>query len=655
MLEKFLMGPNAAQAHQSVAAALLTWELAEVAEAYAAEHGVALSGLLSPHCATFADSLHNGWVMEPVNPISPDLVPADADDEATSVLLASHVDDPFDLSGARGRYLRLRTVKNQPHDRAALTAKLASESRRNTTVDSYTAHLRTWYDYCVTSGFDPHAYDPDDVSMFLGWLAERGRLDNGERLQGSTFQTVRSALIAGAKSVSIPDPFEVDSTLGRLISGYAKAYGRPAVQAMAIRLRHVRLVLGRLLDKPGHRDASVAADAALVALVGHPGLVHDPAADTWSGIGTSRAADLRLEDLEDLPEGGLRLHLPSKRGGVAPLVVTLPYPGRELHHEGGETPLEALLCPTTALKTLRAIYAKQGRTVGPVFTTNNGNARSPASVDSRMVALARRVYVGDLLTPIAFGPGRTLPDVDHRIAMLDTIGQLPFKRIRDAAMIGCAWHGSLRRSEASALTWGDIGTIANHPDAVMLRIKKSKTDQQSVGRYVAVPPAKYDIVLSNGDTVAHTDIVDLKTLLNIYARAWARHVGRPPEDKDPVFISSRNHTPVAITGDSHNRCFQEAAAAVNIEAERRGTNPPLDVPAWERLSHHGLRAGWATTVLMNGMPHEVVANTQGRASVQSLAGYIRLADPIADTASFIFDVEAAGEEMLTFAMQSDDA
>ena len=47
----------------------------------------------------------------------------------------------------------------------------------------------------------------------------------------------------------------------------------------------------------------------------------------------------------------------------------------------------------------------------------------------------------------------------------------------DKAIAGLLFHAGLRRSEAAALTWGDIEPAPHTPDALLIHIRSSKTDQ----------------------------------------------------------------------------------------------------------------------------------------------------------------------------------
>src|SRR5664279_2154828 len=77
-----------------------------------------------------------------------------------------------------------------------------------------------------------------------------------------------------------------------------------------------------------------------------------------------------------------------------------------------------------------------------------------------------------------------LPDTLHKV--VDRIGTVSRRDKRDRALLLLCWRMALRRSELAALRRSDL-TI--RPDAVSVRIRRSKTDQLATGKEVAVPSA----------------------------------------------------------------------------------------------------------------------------------------------------------------------
>lgn len=84
-----------------------------------------------------------------------------------------------------------------------------------------------------------------------------------------------------------------------------------------------------------------------------------------------------------------------------------------------------------------------------------------------------------------------------------------------------------------------------------------------------------------------------------------------------------------MTDEGINKIVVKALTFAGIEAQ------PM-----ERLSSHGLRAGFATENLMRGMPDQVVVQRQGRKTVASLQGYVRLADPFESFLTVNYDDNA---------------
>lgn len=129
--------------------------------------------------------------------------------------------------------------------------------------------------------------------------------------------------------------------------------------------------------------------------------------------------------------------------------------------------------------------------------------------------------------------------------------------------------------------------------------------------------------------------IDLQTILHRYLDAYARRIGRPLEDGGPLFINAHHKSPelTPIHPDSIGDVIARYAKQAGINAE-----------LGEYITHHGLRAGYATEALAGGMPAEAVARRQGRASTESLAGYFRLADPFEDSVKFLIDVDELADD-----------
>jgi site-specific recombinase XerC len=67
--------------------------------------------------------------------------------------------------------------------------------------------------------------------------------------------------------------------------------------------------------------------------------------------------------------------------------------------------------------------------------------------------------------------------------MLDTLGARP-AGLRDRALLLVGFAGAFRRSELVSL---DIADLAFVPSAVVITLRRSKTDQEGQGRAIGIP------------------------------------------------------------------------------------------------------------------------------------------------------------------------
>jgi site-specific recombinase XerD len=159
---------------------------------------------------------------------------------------------------------------------------------------------------------------------------------------------------------------------------------------------------------------------------------------------------------------------------------------------------------------------------------------------------------------------------------------------RDRALLLLGFASGLRRSELVAL---DVADLAWQPEGLVLRIDRSKTDQEGAGRRVGVP------VGSGAATcpVAAT-------------RAWLATSGVA---EGPVFRSIDRY------GNLGGRLSDRSVAlTVKRAAQAAGFDP-------ETVAGHSLRAGLATAAARAGKSERMIAAQTGHASMAVLRGYIR--------------------------------
>jgi integrase len=169
--------------------------------------------------------------------------------------------------------------------------------------------------------------------------------------------------------------------------------------------------------------------------------------------------------------------------------------------------------------------------------------------------------------------------------------QMPMKAARDKALLLIGFSGAFRRSELVALRYEDITLFDSGLELV---IRRSKTDQEGVGRTVFIP-------------YALGSRCPVKALWN-----WLEKAGivdgplfRPVNRHDQI-IGSKALTPqsVALIVKSSVRMMSGDAAA-------------------KMVAGHSLRSGFCTTAAMVGLlPYQIREQT-GHQSDVTLARYIR--------------------------------
>ncbi|MCK8786579.1 tyrosine-type recombinase/integrase [Roseomonas sp. NAR14] len=158
---------------------------------------------------------------------------------------------------------------------------------------------------------------------------------------------------------------------------------------------------------------------------------------------------------------------------------------------------------------------------------------------------------------------------------------------RDRAMLAIGMAAALRRSELVALRVEDV---ERRPEGVMLRIWRSKTDQEGQGALVAVPEGE------RLRPVAHLD-------------AWLEAAGIT---EGPLFRT------VTRAGRVLDRapCDREVARLVARTAAAAGYDP-------KGFAGHSLRAGFITAAARAGATVFRIQDVSRHKSLQVLAGYVR--------------------------------
>jgi len=177
------------------------------------------------------------------------------------------------------------------------------------------------------------------------------------------------------------------------------------------------------------------------------------------------------------------------------------------------------------------------------------------------------------------------PDVKRIVA------ELPhdLRGLRDRALLLTGFAGGFRRSELAALRVEDLETS---PDGVIVRLARSKTDQEGQGRPVALPYG------------SDPETCPVRMLRGWLEQAEIAH--------GPVFraIDRRGRvSDQALHADSVGYLVKRAAGRAGLEAME--------------YAGHSLRAGLATQAAMNGASELAIMRQTGHRSLTTVRKYIR--------------------------------
>lgn len=189
---------------------------------------------------------------------------------------------------------------------------------------------------------------------------------------------------------------------------------------------------------------------------------------------------------------------------------------------------------------------------------------------------------------------------DRISAMLEACPQTQHGR-RDAAMIALGFAAALRRSELCGLAVADISM--ERTDGMIVRVRRSKTDQGGVGQRIAVPEGK--IVRAISRLSAWLDAVGIR---NGYVFQTLGKGGVP---------TGRPVNPGEVA-----RLVKRYVAKIGLD--------PADYSA------HSLRAGFVTSAAAHRARLDKIMEVTRHRNPATVLGYIRDADCFADHAGAHF-------------------
>lgn len=239
-----------------------------------------------------------------------------------------------------------------------------------------------------------------------------------------------------------------------------------------------------------------------------------------------------------------------------------------------------------------------------LYLTALAASHKPATIRRRLTVIGRAhqaaghaAPTGMLVTETLKGIRRTMGTAQRGkrplftaelCAMIQAMPQnLQGKRDRALLLIGFA--GGFRRSELAGLQTGDI---AVEKDGLVITLQRSKTDQEGLGRKVALP---YGSDRATCPVRAYRDWLDGGQI-----------------EAGPVFREVDRHGHVqgqALHKDSVGLIVKRAVARIGLK--------PAD------YAGHSLRAGLATQAYRNGASELAIMRQTGHRSLSTVRKYIR--------------------------------
>lgn len=178
--------------------------------------------------------------------------------------------------------------------------------------------------------------------------------------------------------------------------------------------------------------------------------------------------------------------------------------------------------------------------------------------------------------------------------VLDALGE-SMKDARDRALLLIGFAGGFRRSEIVALDCGDVERVRQ---GLIVTLRRSKTDQEGVGRKVGIPFGR----------TRNCPVLALD--------GWLAGAGI---EAGPVFRPVDRHGRVASERLSGEAVSKERVVAANIDPTG--------------FSGHSLRAGFATSAVQAGVSTFKIRSQTGHVSDAMLARYVRDGELFVDNAA----------------------
>jgi site-specific recombinase XerD len=227
-----------------------------------------------------------------------------------------------------------------------------------------------------------------------------------------------------------------------------------------------------------------------------------------------------------------------------------------------------------------------GRRLAAIRYTHRAAGHDSPAADERV----RAVLAGIRRTVGAAPVRKKAATSDVVIAMAAPGASL--RALRDRAVLLLGFAGAFRRSELVALNVDDVEPL---PEGLLVTIRRSKTDQEGLGRKVAIP---------RGDTACPV----------VALAAWRAAASI---DAGPLFRRVWNRRNQRV--GAGRLTARMVATIVQEAAERLGFDPTA-------FGAHSLRAGFITSAAKRGANLFKICDTSGHKSLEMLRTYVRDAE-----------------------------
>ena len=225
-----------------------------------------------------------------------------------------------------------------------------------------------------------------------------------------------------------------------------------------------------------------------------------------------------------------------------------------------------------------------------------------------VIAAVMRGILRDQKRPVRPAAALTSTEIKTLLATCgeDPGGPAGLPGLRDRALLLIGFAGGLRRSELVALDRDDIRFTA---DGLVVRIRDSKTDQEGQGD---------DVGIARGERAETCPVRALET--------WLRRAGIA---YGPVFLR------LTAAGTKEGRLTGNGVWKI---LRRRAAQAQLTVDDGERLSPHGMRAGFITEAYLHGALDEQVMAHARQKSEATTRRYRKRAKTVAASPTKLLDL-----------------